>query len=708
MKKISTKIKLVVALLGAIIIGVSILMYGVSRDIEDELKEISTIDFKNLISSIELIDELGDVNGESLNYLLGESSRIIDLNEDLDEFHLELEIIKNNSSGDSLEKIDKVIELLNLYEVKTKLIIDTYNPKNEKIGKSILNELKEESTQLKVLTNQLIRKEFEKIFTKKNNSLHEQNMVKNYFNLNESISQMLSEFYYYMNGKENINKELETFKNSFLQTVDIIKNSNLTQEESQILKKIEDKFNDISLLEEKFIKSYNPSNRKEAIRIYKEEQSLVKEELEDLLGEITLSNEKKVNYLLDHISSQLIVVSNVLIAISFISVIVIIFSLIILSKNVIRPINNLTEIMKDIAEGEGDLTKRIPLKNMDEIGLLSMYFNKFLDDLSNILTNIKSATNETKINSKIVAFSIKNIALGNTVENFSEIQDALEKGILQLEGNINSVVDSINEQVSATEQSMANLEEISASVMETSRNSQNIKEKTNNAVEISNAGLVKLIDIQNSVTSIEASLDKSNNKIQNLVSLSGHIEGILLSINSLSEQTNLLALNAAIEAARAGDAGRGFSVVAEEIRKLAEKTNDETKKIEKTISSIQHEIDDVKSSINEVNENVEINSTLSNELNLQTKQICSIVEGINIDISSISNSILEEEIATQEISKVFEEITNNSSRIEEKSNETSNITLLINERLNEKLTNLSQLESQIENIENMINKFKLV
>ena len=205
---------------------------------------------------------------------------------------------------------------------------------------------------------------------------------------------------------------------------------------------------------------------------------------------------------------------------------------------------------------------------------------------------------------------------------------------------------------------------------------------------------------------IQKSVGNTNNRIVELTELSKGIGGIIVAINAISEQTNLLALNAAIEAARAGEAGKGFSVVADEIRKLAEKTSNETYKVEEIITNIYNEIENVKTA------NIEVEENVVEEINL----IKTVIENINkvIDITNQNNNEMEEianltgeqAMSSEEITKAVENITNNSTGIEEIGIDTSDIIAGITKKLKEKLKSVEDLDKIAEKLKKDVEKFK--
>ena len=229
----------------------------------------------------------------------------------------------------------------------------------------------------------------------------------------------------------------------------------------------------------------------------------------------------------------------------------------VVTRLTLKPLNQMQQALEDIAQGEGDLTRRITITSRDEVGTLGATFNRFIDQVHRIVSDVSQTA--------------------STVQSASR----------QLYSLMEQMVTNAEEQQRQSDQIAAAVEEQSAtSALMVAHASQTENASAEAASQVQSA----TTDLINTVTAMEAlarDLHVSEQGIQRLEQDVGHISSVLEVIRGIADQTNLLALNAAIEAARAGEQGRGFAVVADEVRTLASKTQHSTGEIQQMIERLQ-------------------------------------------------------------------------------------------------------------------------
>jgi methyl-accepting chemotaxis protein len=406
---------------------------------------------------------------------------------------------------------------------------------------------------------------------------------------------------------------------------------------------------------------------------------------------IVVDQEKDLAMRIDSLNQQVMISKIATISLSAFAVLLAAFFGFILSKNIKTNVNKISRSILEIANAGGDLTKRIKVKSKDELAGLASDTNQLIEGISVLVREVSEMAENVSASSQQLLASAEETSrtITSIAETSSEIAAGTDQTTLKMSNSY--------EKMNSLEEAARFLFDQAELVKQTANDMRSVAEKGGDSVQASSTKM------QN----IEETMANTSQTVEALGKRSSQITTIIGTITEIAEQTNLLALNAAIEAARAGEHGRGFAVVADEVRKLAEQSQKAAKGVTEIVHSIQEEVDEIIKQNSEGVKEVIAGVEITNETNASLEDILNQTNKTTVVVNEMVDHIQATLDLSQEVANSFAQVNEIAVATASNTESTAAASEQGSAAMQEVTASASELSQQAEKLKELVSSFKI-
>jgi methyl-accepting chemotaxis protein len=413
-----------------------------------------------------------------------------------------------------------------------------------------------------------------------------------------------------------------------------------SEELRRLLDRMEALFRTYQQESDKVMEAIRSGQREEAVRLHFGEERQARKELDRVVEELVtlVQQEKEQDEVL--LARQARTAESVRLFVAMTAVLLAVLIGGYLVRSIVIPLNRVNAQLRAIAEGEGDLTRELTVASRDEIGMLGQSFNRMLRNLREIILQVRSHAEQ----------------VAASAEELNASSEQTSQAAKQIAETVQGVVLGTDKQVQGVEEGSREVQEMAAGIRQISSRAERVTAAAVDTSELATNGNRTIQEAVARMNGMSETIDHLSRLVRGLGERSRQIGQIVDAITDIAGQTNLLALNAAIEAARAGEHGRGFAVVADEVRKLAEQASASAGQITQLVGTIQSEIEEAVVSMQRGTEEVAAGMAGVSEAGEAFARIRAAVLDVTGQIQEVSAASRSLTASTEKVAQAMREI----------------------------------------------------